>query len=123
MFSAVRDRYMRDGEGFMLVYSLTQRSTFLPMPRFYEQIKRARDTTKHVPVVLVGNKVIMFACCVHFVDIVLCVYILFTLYCVCTFCLHCIVCVHFVYIVCTFCCMCCKIMTICGAATLISLLF
>ena len=99
MFSAVRDRYMRDGEGFMLVYSLTQRSTFLPMPRFYEQIKRARDTTKHVPVVLVGNKVIMFACCVHFVYmcivcvhfvyIVLCVYILFTLYCVCTFCLHC----------------------------------
>ena len=56
VFSAVRDRYMRDGEGFMLVYSLTQRSTFLPMPRFYEQIKRARDTTKHVPVVLVGNK-------------------------------------------------------------------
>lgn len=48
---------MRDGEGFMLVYSLTQRSTFIPMARFYEQIKRAKDTTKHVPVVLVGNKV------------------------------------------------------------------
>lgn len=56
VFSAVRDRYMRDGEGFMLIYSLTQRSTFLPMTRFYEQIKRAKDTTKHVPVVLVGNK-------------------------------------------------------------------
>lgn len=57
VFSAVRDRYMRDGEGFMLVYSLTQRSTFIPMARFYEQIKRAKDTTKHVPVILVGNKV------------------------------------------------------------------
>jgi GTPase KRas protein len=56
VFSAVRDRYMRDGEGFMLVYSLTQRSTFLPMNKFYEQIRRVKDTGKHVPVVLVGNK-------------------------------------------------------------------
>lgn len=56
---------MRDGEGFMLVYSLTQRSTFIPMSRFYEQIKRAKDTTKHVPVVLVGNKVCESVCVVY----------------------------------------------------------
>ena len=57
MFSAVRDRYMRDGEGFLLVYSLTERSTFVPMPKISEQIKRVKDTDRHIPIVLVGNKV------------------------------------------------------------------
>ncbi|KAL5481783.1 hypothetical protein EMCRGX_G022023 [Ephydatia muelleri] len=56
VFSAVRDRYMRDGEGFLLVYSLTERSTFVPMPKISEQIKRVKDTDKPVPMVLVGNK-------------------------------------------------------------------
>lgn len=49
---------MRDGEGFLLVYSLTQRSTFVPLSKVYEQIKRVKDTSR-VPVVLVGNKVII----------------------------------------------------------------
>ena len=48
---------MRDGEGFLLVYSLTERSTFVPMPMISEQIKRVKDTDKPVPMVLVGNKV------------------------------------------------------------------
>ena len=48
---------MRDGEGFLLVYSLTERSTFVPMPKISEQIKRVKDTDKPVPMVLVGNKV------------------------------------------------------------------
>lgn len=47
---------MRDGEGFLLVYSLTQRSTFVPLEKVFEQIKRVKDTSR-VPVVLVGNKV------------------------------------------------------------------
>ena len=47
---------MRDGEGFLLVHSLTQRSTFVPLEKIYEQIKRVKDTSR-VPVVLVGNKV------------------------------------------------------------------
>ncbi len=57
VFSAVRDRYMRDGEGFLLVYSLIERTTFVPMSKISEQIKRVKDTDRHVPVVLVGNKV------------------------------------------------------------------
>ena len=70
MFSAVRDRYMRDGEGFLLVYSLTERSTFVPMPKISEQIKRVKDTDKPVPMVLVGNKVKCtkwrgMCCCMH----------------------------------------------------------
>ena len=63
VFSAVRDRYMRDGEGFLLVYSLIERTTFLPMAKISEQIKRVKDTDRHVPIVLVGNKV-----CVNFVS-------------------------------------------------------
>ncbi len=59
VFSAVRDRYMRDGEGFLLVYSLIERTTFVPMSKISEQIKRVKDTDRHVPVVLVGNKVRM----------------------------------------------------------------
>ena len=57
MFSAVRDRYMRDGEGFLLVYSLIERNTFVTMSKISEQIKRVKDTDTHVPIVLVGNKV------------------------------------------------------------------
>ena len=53
---------MRDGEGFILVYSLTQRSTFVPLEKVYEQIKRVKDTSR-VPVVLVGNKVSNAQCC------------------------------------------------------------
>ena len=53
---------MRDGEGFLLVYSLTQRSTFVPLEKVYEQIKRVKDTSR-VPVVLVGNKVSNVQCC------------------------------------------------------------
>ena len=48
---------MRDGEGFLLVYSLTERSTFLPMSKISEQIRRVKDTDHSVPMVLVGNKV------------------------------------------------------------------
>ena len=53
----MRDRYMRDGEGFILVYSLTERATFAPISKISEQIKRVKDTDQHVPIVLVGNKV------------------------------------------------------------------
>ena len=61
VFSAVRDRYMRDGEGFLLVYSLTERATFTPMAKISDQIKRVKDTDQHIPIVLVGNKVRVLA--------------------------------------------------------------
>lgn len=76
VFSAVRDRYMRDGEGFLLVYSLIARPTFVPMSKISEQIKRVKDTDKHVPIVLVGNKV-RTLCVVDFVHVsaTLCLYV------------------------------------------------
>lgn len=53
---------MRDGEGFLLVYSLTERTTFLPISKIYQQIQRVKDTEKAVAVVLVGNKVSIVQC-------------------------------------------------------------
>jgi GTPase KRas protein len=51
----MRDQYIRDGEGFMLVYSITQRDSFQEMTSTYENILRVKDRDS-VPALLVGNK-------------------------------------------------------------------
>jgi len=54
-FSAMREHYMLDGEGFLLVYSVTERDSFDLIGTYHEQILRVKDT-QSVPIVLVGNK-------------------------------------------------------------------
>eukprot|EP00056_Hartaetosiga_gracilis_P018465 m.10945 g.10945 ORF g.10945 m.10945 type:complete len:189 (-) comp6770_c0_seq1:240-806(-) len=54
-YSAMRDQYMREGEGFLLVYSIDQRDSFEEIEGFREQITRVKDTD-NVPMLLVGNK-------------------------------------------------------------------
>ncbi|KAJ8661721.1 hypothetical protein O0I10_002528 [Lichtheimia ornata] len=54
-YTALRDQWIRDGEGFLLVYSITARSTFERIERFREQIFRVKDVD-NVPMMLVGNK-------------------------------------------------------------------
>ena len=54
-YSAVRDQYMRSGQGFLLVYSVTSFSSFDEMGFFREKITRAKDSDT-VPMVLVANK-------------------------------------------------------------------
>jgi len=44
-----------EGEGFVLVYSITARATFDRIERFRHQISRVKDTDD-IPMVLVGNK-------------------------------------------------------------------
>ena len=51
----MREQYMRGGEGFILVYSITERRSFEELWRFKEMIDRVRNY-EPVPVVLVGNK-------------------------------------------------------------------
>ena len=46
---------MLDGEGFLLVYSVTERDSFDLIRTYHEQILRVKDT-ESVPIVLVGNK-------------------------------------------------------------------
>ncbi|KAI4876055.1 hypothetical protein NFI96_030104, partial [Prochilodus magdalenae] len=54
-FTAMRDLYMKNGQGFALVYSITAQSTFNDLQDLREQILRVKDTDD-VPMILVGNK-------------------------------------------------------------------
>jgi len=54
-FTAMRDLYMKNGQGFVLVYSIIAQSTFNDLPDLREQILRVKDA-ESVPMVLVGNK-------------------------------------------------------------------
>lgn len=54
-YSAMREQYMRTGEGFILVYSINSRNSLEELQAFYEQIQRVKDSD-NVPVVVVGNK-------------------------------------------------------------------
>jgi len=54
-FNSMQDQWMRDGQGFLLVYNITSRPTFDEVSTLYDKILRTKDTEK-VPIVLVGNK-------------------------------------------------------------------
>lgn len=54
-YSAMREQYMRTGEGFLLVYSVTSRTSFEELLTYYQQIQRVKDSD-YVPVIIVGNK-------------------------------------------------------------------
>jgi len=54
-FTAMRDLYMKNGQGFVLVYSIIAQSTWNDLPDIRESILRVKDT-ETVPMVLVGNK-------------------------------------------------------------------
>jgi GTPase KRas protein len=73
-YTALRDQWIRDGEGFVLVYSISSRSSFTRIQRFHHQIQRVKESTQSspsgyisspiakaaptgaVPIMLVGNK-------------------------------------------------------------------
>lgn len=73
-YGALRDQWIRDGEGFVLVYSITQRRSFERISRFHKQIQRVKEPStaspsypaslfapqhynpaKMPPIILVGN--------------------------------------------------------------------
>ncbi|RDW60921.1 putative RAS-2 protein [Coleophoma crateriformis] len=72
-YTALRDQWIRDGEGFVLVYSISSRSSFSRIQRFHNQIQRVKESSASspsypgspissvspsapVPIMLVGNK-------------------------------------------------------------------
>jgi GTPase KRas len=76
-YTALRDQWIRDGEGFILVYSITSRNSFSRIRKFYNQVQRVKESNHPnsptgatylpsqvaqktysgpVPVMLVGNK-------------------------------------------------------------------
>jgi len=51
----MRDNYYRLGEGFIIVYSIIERSTFDAAARFYDHILQVKGK-EEVPIILVGSK-------------------------------------------------------------------
>eukprot|EP00483_Globobulimina_turgida_P000273 UN00273 len=56
-FAALRDAWMREAEGFLLVYSITKRATFDEVMALYARIMRVKeDEETPVHIIIVGNK-------------------------------------------------------------------
>lgn len=60
-YASLREQWIRDGEGFVLVYSITSKQSFNLVQNFYQQVqevKKSGDLVKEssVPIMLVGNK-------------------------------------------------------------------
>ncbi|KAI5291493.1 Ras- protein rsr1 [Ascosphaera aggregata] len=53
--AAMRELYMKQGQGFLLVFSITSQSSLNELAELREQIIRIKDDEK-VPLVIVGNK-------------------------------------------------------------------
>ncbi|ORX90466.1 hypothetical protein K493DRAFT_304868 [Basidiobolus meristosporus CBS 931.73] len=54
-FVTLRDQWIREGEGFLLVYCIAARSSFEHVEMIRNEIAKVRDITK-TPILLVGNK-------------------------------------------------------------------
>jgi hypothetical protein len=48
-YTALRDQWIRDGEGFVLVYSIASRSSFTRIQRFHNQIQRVKESSASSP--------------------------------------------------------------------------
>ncbi|GAM20379.1 hypothetical protein SAMD00019534_035540 [Acytostelium subglobosum LB1] len=56
-FLAMRDLYIRNGQAFMLVYSITSKSSFLDLESVKDQILRVKDMpVSKLPILVIGNK-------------------------------------------------------------------
>jgi len=57
-FTSMREMYMRNGDGFLVIYSITAPSSFGEIPDILELIRRVRDAVRvsDIPMILIGNK-------------------------------------------------------------------
>lgn len=54
-YAAMREQYMRTGEGFLLVYSIDSKQSFEEIRTFQQQILRVKDKD-YFPIIIIGNK-------------------------------------------------------------------
>jgi len=54
-FTAMRDLYNKNGQGYIFVYSILTESTFNDIPALIDSVVRVKDTD-NFPMVIVGNK-------------------------------------------------------------------
>ena len=55
-YTVMRERYMREGDGFLLVYSIAHRGSFEEVRHFRRRILRVKDK-ESFPLAVVGNTV------------------------------------------------------------------
>eukprot|EP00013_Stygamoeba_regulata_P004011 CAMPEP_0177637716 /NCGR_PEP_ID=MMETSP0447-20121125/5115_1 /TAXON_ID=0 /ORGANISM="Stygamoeba regulata, Strain BSH-02190019" /LENGTH=168 /DNA_ID=CAMNT_0019139653 /DNA_START=127 /DNA_END=630 /DNA_ORIENTATION=- len=55
-YSALRDQYMKTGQGFILAYSITSTTSFEAATKLRTQIIRIKEEQPDIPIMLVGNK-------------------------------------------------------------------
>eukprot|EP01123_Difflugia_compressa_P006764 TRINITY_DN1912_c1_g1_i1.p1 TRINITY_DN1912_c1_g1~~TRINITY_DN1912_c1_g1_i1.p1 ORF type:complete len:187 (+),score=31.93 TRINITY_DN1912_c1_g1_i1:146-706(+) len=56
-FHSMRDMYMKSGEGFLIVYSIIEHSTFVEADDLFDDVLRVRDQEADtIPLLLAGNK-------------------------------------------------------------------
>lgn len=55
-YSALRDQYMKTGQGFVLVYSITSLTSFETTQKLRTSILRIKEDTPDIPIILVANK-------------------------------------------------------------------
>ena len=57
-FYALRDQYMRSGDGYIIVFSITSVTSFLEVNAIKEQLNMVLDVDNNtlIPIILVGNK-------------------------------------------------------------------
>jgi len=56
-YRALRDSYMKNGQGFVLVYSVTSPTSFDHAAKIQKQILRIKEDTPDIPIMLVANKI------------------------------------------------------------------
>ena len=48
-YAGLRDQWIRDGEGFVLVYSISSRSSFTHIQQFHSQVTRVKESSASSP--------------------------------------------------------------------------
>eukprot|EP01129_Flabellula_baltica_P001799 TRINITY_DN1170_c0_g1_i2.p1 TRINITY_DN1170_c0_g1~~TRINITY_DN1170_c0_g1_i2.p1 ORF type:complete len:126 (-),score=23.59 TRINITY_DN1170_c0_g1_i2:49-426(-) len=52
----MRDQYIRCGDGFLIIYSVTNLLTYTNVDGYKDQILRVKDEANYFPIVICGNK-------------------------------------------------------------------
>jgi GTPase KRas protein len=56
-YTALRDQCIKEGEAFLIIYSVSCRSTLEHVQKYYDEIKRVKgDASASIPITIVGNK-------------------------------------------------------------------
>lgn len=55
-FGTMREQYMKTGQGFVLVYSITDTDSFQQLKKIYAQLRRTKGEGSSIPCIVVANK-------------------------------------------------------------------